>query len=646
MTRLSILLAAVLLCFAPAASAQSLDLSEVEAFFDEEFSALLESTGIPGATLAVVTADGTILTKGYGIADIETGAPVDPDTTLFRIGSITKLFTAIAALQLVDSGDLDLHADVNGYLSGIQVSATYPEPVTAAHILTHQSGFDSDISFLTGERFWIEAMPSDEVERRLARMYPPGRIASYDNMGFALLGPVIEGAADTPYADVVRDKIFSPLGMDRSLVDMAKGDISTLAGCHVFRGPGLVRSCVHPKFTTLGMAAGSGTSTAKDMAQFVLWLLNRGELNGERLLTDASFADFTNFDNYRIHPDAGGIGRALIEVSVGGQKSWWHNGGLPGFASSLYVFPESGIGIFYSVAGTPNDAFEFRLSNILLSVGSPLSPGTIEGLRRYGRLPSKFVETFLTLESEDSDPSKQNPAKKSAVETHDDTAFDLAGNYTSVRPTSHTFLVKLLRLAGTIHVQALSPDRLRTPMGTYARTGSLRYTNVEKEEQTLVFRMSESGTFLTGASSSLGALERQPWHRSPAIVLVPVIVSVVVMLTSLALMLPKFRGPRRRTAGLGLLGLVLFLTGLACELEYGAWYRFVDATSVLPGLWRLVIAVGIGLLLSAAISTVRNLASGLYKADWRTWFGKGHAAVSALACIIISVGFAYWSLVL
>ena len=433
--------------------------------------------------------------------------------------------------------------------------------------------------------------------------------------------------------------------MDRSLIDMAKGDITTLAGCHVFRGPGLVRTCVHPKFSALGMAAGSGTSTAKDMAQFALWLLNKGELNGERLFSNESFADFTNFDNYRIHPAAGGIGRALLEVSLSDQKTWFHNGGLPGFASSLYVFPEAGVGLFYSIAGTPNDIFDLTPSNILPAVMAPPLPETIEGVRRYGRLPSEFTKKFITHEDEVSAEEKKELAP-SGDKTSNDTAFDLAGNYTGIRATSQTFFAKLLHLSGTINVQALSPDRLRTPMGTWARTGPLRYTNVEEEEQTLVFHMSESTAYLSGASSSLCALERQPWHRSPALVLLPVILSVVVMLTTLVLMLPKYRGPRRRAAGVGLLGLALFLAGLICEFEFGAWYRFVEATSVLPDLWRLVIAVGIGLLLYAAFSTVRNLTSGLYGAGWRTWFGKGQAAVSALACIIISVGFAYWSLIL
>ncbi len=118
------------------------DLDDLAAFLDGFIAEGLDTYRLPGVTVAVVADGATIFARGYGYADLEQGIAVDPETTLFDVGSVAKLFTFTAVMQLVEDGRLDLHADVNRYLTHFQVEGAYPEPVTAAHLLTHTAGFD------------------------------------------------------------------------------------------------------------------------------------------------------------------------------------------------------------------------------------------------------------------------------------------------------------------------------------------------------------------------------------------------------------------------------------------------------------------------------------------------------------------------
>jgi CubicO group peptidase (beta-lactamase class C family) len=118
------------------------DPRELENFLDRVISAQLRDDHIPGATVSVVKDGRLFFAKGYGDADLQAGKLVSAQTTLFRIGSVSKLFTATAVMQLAEQGKLNLHADVNTYLKTFHLPATYPEPITLAHLLTHTARFE------------------------------------------------------------------------------------------------------------------------------------------------------------------------------------------------------------------------------------------------------------------------------------------------------------------------------------------------------------------------------------------------------------------------------------------------------------------------------------------------------------------------
>jgi CubicO group peptidase (beta-lactamase class C family) len=190
----------------------------VTADTDAAIAEAMEQHGIPGGVFVLV-ADGTIVhAQGYGHTDLERQTPVDARRTRFDIGSVSKLLTATAVIQQVEQGTLDLHTDVNDYLTAFEVPDDFDEPVTAAHLLTHTAGF--------GEYYLLgSAAPGagedDPLADSLSRFLPPrirapGVAHQYDNFGMALAGHLVENVTSQTFEGYVTANILEPLGMARS----------------------------------------------------------------------------------------------------------------------------------------------------------------------------------------------------------------------------------------------------------------------------------------------------------------------------------------------------------------------------------------------------------------------------------------------
>src|SRR5918995_6897774 len=204
-----------------AASQQQLgptDPTELQAFLDKELGREMEKHHIAGAAVSVVKDGELFFAKGYGHADLENGIPVDPEQTNFHVGSVGKLFTWTAVMQLAEEGKLDLNEDINTYLD-FRIPDTYPEPITLRHLMTHTSGFEerwldsvvSDTSELVPAREWhISNMP--------ARVHPPGDHAGYSNYNAMLAGYIVSRVSGQPYDQYIQEHIFDPLGMVHSTV--------------------------------------------------------------------------------------------------------------------------------------------------------------------------------------------------------------------------------------------------------------------------------------------------------------------------------------------------------------------------------------------------------------------------------------------
>ena len=327
------------------------DPRELEAFLDGVVPALLDGHSAPGLVISVVRDGRVLLAKGYGLADVETGRAMDPERSIVRVASISKLVTATAAMQLVAAGKLDLHADVNRYLEGFRIEEGFGGPVTLHHLLTHTAGFDD--RFLATGRPLGAALPplGDYLAARMpARVMPPGRVVSYSNHGLALVGHMVERASGLSFAEYVQRHVFDPLGMERSRFGLRVPLDPDLAVPY-YRADGRYLPLGYDH-TLLGPAAELNT-TALDMAKFMAAHLGAGP----RLL-DPATSQLMQERHFAIHPELDGWAYGFMESRLNGRRAIGHGGDWRGFESQLLLFPELGLGVFAS-ANAMFDAFSF-----------------------------------------------------------------------------------------------------------------------------------------------------------------------------------------------------------------------------------------------------------------------------------------------
>ncbi|HLW34038.1 MAG TPA: serine hydrolase domain-containing protein, partial [Chthoniobacterales bacterium] len=192
---------------------------DLEPFFEALIPSQLRTKNLAGAVISVVKDGQVLLQKGYGYADVDAKKPVLPDQTLFRPGSISKLFTATAVMQLVEQGKLDLDRDVNGYID-FAIPKTYPEPVTLRRLLTHTGGFEETLKNLfVGHESDLNPVGTYVANQLPARIFPPGKIPSYSNYGFTLAGYIVERVSGEKFERYVDNHILKPLKMNNSTFD-------------------------------------------------------------------------------------------------------------------------------------------------------------------------------------------------------------------------------------------------------------------------------------------------------------------------------------------------------------------------------------------------------------------------------------------
>jgi CubicO group peptidase (beta-lactamase class C family) len=299
----------------------------------------------PGAVVVVVNRDGPVFARGYGLADIAANRPFTADATLVRPGSISKLFTAIAVMQLVDAGKLDLDRDVNGY---IDFAIPVPEggvAVTLRRLLTHRAGFEDHIKGLFSRDREPAPLGPWLAKNLPRRLFPNGDVEAYSNYGFTLAGYIVERVSGQPFVSYIQRHILDPLGMKHSTFRQPLPDDLAPLMAKAYR-----RSDTPPlmDFETIPAPAGALSATAEDMGRFMRALLNGGELDGVRILAKARLDEMMKPESAS---PAGYLGLAFFGSTVAGRDAIGHAGETLAFFSNLKLFPEQGIGIFVSRDG-------------------------------------------------------------------------------------------------------------------------------------------------------------------------------------------------------------------------------------------------------------------------------------------------------
>jgi CubicO group peptidase (beta-lactamase class C family) len=271
---------------------------QVPAFFDRLLRSQLALDGIPGAVVALVQGDETLYLGGFGKADLASGEPVSAQETLFRTGSVSKLVTWTAVMQLVERGRLDLHADVNRYLDAFQIPATYPEPVTLARLITHTAGFeDRGFGFYARSEADLVPLGAFLAARMPARIFPQGEVSGYSNYGAALAGYLVERVSGLSFEDYVEARFLEPLGMSSSSF---RQPLPPALAARLATG---YRSSLEPGDFEWDLAAPAGafSSTAANMARFMIAHLNGGRLGTTRIL-EAETVEAMQWRRFTNHP--------------------------------------------------------------------------------------------------------------------------------------------------------------------------------------------------------------------------------------------------------------------------------------------------------------------------------------------------------
>ena len=327
-------------------SAGPTDPIELEAFVDGYLAAQMPANNIAGAAVSVVKDGRVFFAKGYGYADAARRAPVDPERTMFRIGSISKLFTWTAVMQLAEQGKLDLQTDVNAYLD-FKIPATFPEPITLDHLMAHTAGFEDRV-FGMQPAATDQLIPlGDWLKTHLpARVRPPGRISAYSNYGAALAGYIVERVSGMSFDDYMDKNILAPLGMVHT--SSRQPLPSALAG-FFSSGYTFVNGEYEPQpFEAINLApAGSFSASATDMARFMLAHLQEGRYGGAAILQPATARNM-HTRNFTHDPRLNGWEHGFYEMDMNGQHLIGHGGDTAFFHSLLMLFPEHGLGVFLS----------------------------------------------------------------------------------------------------------------------------------------------------------------------------------------------------------------------------------------------------------------------------------------------------------
>ena len=322
----------------------ALTAQDVEAFLEGLIPAEIERNDVAGATVAIVKDGKLLFAKGYGYADVAKRTPVNADETLFRPGSVSKLFTWTAIMQLVEQGKLDLDRDVNEYLD-FKIPATYAEPITLRHIMTHTPGFEEVVKDLfVRDASQLRPLRDYVVNRTPHRIFPPGKIPAYSNYATALAGYIIERVSGKPYTDYVRDEILVPLGMNRStFVQPLPPELEPLMS----NGYKLASDGAKQFEVVQAWPAGSLSTTATDMAKFMLAHLQDGRFQKAQILQPET-ARLMHTRQFGYAENMNGMALGFYEEDRHGQHIIGHGGDTQYFHSDLHLMLDANLGFFIS----------------------------------------------------------------------------------------------------------------------------------------------------------------------------------------------------------------------------------------------------------------------------------------------------------
>src|ERR1700678_3338619 len=391
---------------AGAPAAVPLTADDLNAWLDGYMPYAVHTADIAGAVVAVVK-DGQIVTeRGYGYSDVAKRTPVDPKKTLFRPGSVSKLFTWTAVMQLVEQGKIDLDADVNRYLD-FKIPARDGQPITMRNLMQHTAGFEEQAKGLISsdpEAPRFEALLKQWVPERV---FAPGSTPAYSNYGASLAGYIVQRLSGESFDDYIEKHLFAPLDMQHSSFRQPlPANLAPLMSNGYVLGSGES----HP-FEIVGASpAGALSSPAEDMAHFMIAQLQNGEYHGNRILR-AETAETMHNSPLTILPPLNRMELGFFETNINGREVIAHLGDTQFFHTSLHLFLKENVGFY-------------------VSFNSPGKAGAVGGLR--GAMFEDFADRYF--------PAAETAATAVDAKTSAEHAAMLQGHWVNSRASQSSFL--------------------------------------------------------------------------------------------------------------------------------------------------------------------------------------------------------------
>jgi CubicO group peptidase (beta-lactamase class C family) len=329
---------------APESSAHPLDRADLESWLDGMVPYALKAGDMAGAVVVVVK-DGTVLLqKGYGYADVSKKLRMDPEQTMVRIGSTSKLFTWTAVMQLVEQGKLDLDRNINDYLD-FTVPNDFGKPVTLRDLMNHRGGFEEGLKDI----LWTnpQGVPSTEAylkEHKRPMLFAPGTVPAYSNYGAALAGYIVERISKEPFERYIERHILVPLGMTHTSFDQPLPE--RFAGA-VSKGYRTASAPPGPYELIVTRPAGSGTTTAADISRFMLAHLQDGHV-GDAEILQADTAKRMHSPSEQAPPGFAAMAHGFFREMHNGRTVIGHGGDTIYFHNEFELLPAEGVGIDFT----------------------------------------------------------------------------------------------------------------------------------------------------------------------------------------------------------------------------------------------------------------------------------------------------------
>lgn len=462
--------------------------ANLSAFFDGMVPLQIEQDDIAGAVVAVVKDGQVIFAKGYGYSNLKDKKPVSPDDTLFRVGSISKLFTWTAVMQQVQAGKINLDADINQYLD-FHIPAAFGKPITMRDLMTHTPGFEEAIKDLISEN--VSNIPSIGEYLKThepGRIFPPGTTGAYSNYGATLAGYIVQRVSGEPFDDYIEHHIFQPLGMTHaSFRQPLPANLDPLMS----QGFQMASGGAKPFEIIIAAPAGALAISAMDITHFMIAQLHDGTYNGAQMLNPHA-VKLMHTRQYAPDPRVNGICLGFYEDSRNGHRVIAHGGDTIYFHSDLHLIQDADVAIFVSYN----------------------SAGRGEGEPR-GPLYEKFMDRYFPY----------TPPQMPAVESAKADAAAVSGMYIpSRRPqTNILYLLALLEEAkvmpgkdGTLLAGQKGINR--QPIEWHEAEPNVWYDPADPQDK-IVFDKQPNGQYQIALEFPATVLQQVNWYESKGFIM-------------------------------------------------------------------------------------------------------------------------------